>query len=348
METNSPRDLAHLPALQPRTNSQIIALTLSVYREHLGKILLFSLVINGIAAVFLLPVQLDYQRNLINTLSNPIIRDTESLLNNQIAQASAQLTLLSAQGLISYLQTVPFAALCVYLTSEWLFNRKVSMNETLRESRGGMRRFALGLLMYILLMVALFVVFGISSIVFLPLALLGGVFLYAAITLYYFLAPIYTLENNKATDGLVRAWQLGKVNFWSNFALNITLAVFVLGTTLVVSAIFESLTARQITLANWESYYTIGFLLGTVITIVFAPLSPIAMTIKYFDARVRYEGLDIALKAVEKENPRLYDVSSAVPMQRIVNQVDMRNMLIITGLLFAFAFLLVSTSPLPM
>lgn len=345
METNAPRYSSNLPALQPRTNNQIMALMLTIYREHLVTLLIFSLVINGIAAVFLLPAQLDYQRKLLTTLSNPILRDTESIIRNQVAQASAQLTLFAIQGVVSYIQTVPFATLCVYITSEWLFNRKVSMGEALRESRRGMRNFAVGLLLYMLLMLALFVIFGIGAILIFPLALLVGAVLYAALTLYYFLAPIYTLENIKAVDGIVRTWQLGKVNFWSNFGLSLILALVVVIMAIVFGAIFDGLTAQQVTLANWESYFTAGFIIGTLISIVLAPLLPIAMTIKYFDTRLRYEGLDIALNAVEKENPRLHDVSSAVPAQRIVNQVDLRNMLIITGMLFALVFLLVATTP---
>jgi len=333
MDINESGNLSTLPALQLRNNNQILTLTLTIYREHFIKILVFSLVINGIAALLLLPAQIEYQRGLLNIFREPTIGD--------------QLALLAAQGVMSYFQTVPFAALCVYLTSEWLFNRNISMGEVIRESRAGMRRFAVGLLLYILLMLAFFVIFGFGSILFFPLAFLSGVALYAATTLYYFLAPIYTLENTKAVDGIVRAWQLGKVNFWSNFSLNLTLAIVTLGIALIVGSLFDSITTRQITLANWQSYFTFGIGLGTAVTVVFAPLLPIAMTIKYFDARLRYEGLDIALSAVEKEKPRLDDISSAVPAQKIVNNTDVRNMLIITGMLFAFGFLLVATTRVP-
>ncbi len=334
MGTGEPRNLFALPALQPRNYNQILSLTLTIYSQHFVKLLVFSLVINGIAALLLSPVQIEYQRKLLNAFREPTVWD--------------QLALFSIQGVVSYFQTVPFAALCVYLTSEWLFNRNVSMGEVIRESRAGMRRFAVGLLLYILLMLAFFVIFGLGSILFFPLAFLSGVALYVAITLYYFLAPIYTLENTKGIDGIVRAWQLGKVNFWSNFWLNLTLAIFVLGVTLAVGSLFDRVTAQQITLSNRESYLAFGIGLSTAVTVLFAPLLPIAMTIKYFDTRLRYEGLDIALSTVEKENPRLDDISSALPAQKIINSTDVRNMLIITGMLFALGFLLTSVTSLSM
>lgn len=333
MESFNKRKLDDLPALQTRTNSEIVALALKIYADNFVMLFIFALVTGLVSALVLLPFQLEYQRKLINLFAAPALGD--------------QITLLTAQAVVSYLQAAIFTALVTFITSEALFNRRLSVGVALRESLPGMRCFAVGLLLYMGLLFVALVIIGVASALLPFFAFFYGVVIYGGLVLYYFLAPVYTLENPTTSQGLSRAWMLGKERFWSNFALLVGLTLVITAAIVLTSTLIDSFTNGQVTLANWEGYYTTTYIIGAIIGAIAAPLLPITMTIKYFDTRVRVEGLDISLAAVPHESPRLSDIAPAVPPRPIMQNRDWRNVLLITAVFFGFMFVVVMSVGLP-
>ena len=54
----------------------------------------------------------------------------------------------------------------------------------------------------------------------------------------------------------------------------------------------------------------INTLASAIINVLILPLFPISMTLLYYDTRTRVEGLDLALAALDKPDPRPADIAS--------------------------------------
>ena len=116
------------------------------------------------------------------------------------------------------------------------------------------------------------------------------------------LAPVVVLERLGAIEALRRAWDLGRSRFWwllgFVFILTLLSQLIITGPVYLIEFIMRYVLASQINLQSqliWTS--VIQVFVQMVGGLLYLPLQLTAMTVVYFDLRVRSEGLDLALQA---------------------------------------------------
>ena len=129
-----------------------------------------------------------------------------------------------------------------------------------------------------------------------------GILLYLGIAIMPLLAPIMSLEKQGALATFRRAWDLARARFWwlVGFVLLLTILSWIIvnGPVILVSSVLNLILESQIGTGAQTVWTVIVQALVQVIgSVLYLPLQMGAMTVLYFDLRVRFEGLDIALQA---------------------------------------------------
>ena len=164
-------------------------------------------------------------------------------------------------------------------------------------------------------------------------------------------APVVVLEGRSALDAIQRAWSLTRRRFWPVLGYIFVLSLFSLlvvnGPVAIVNAVLpqflgsiEDPTLRVVVLSIIQMLVTLTFLL------IYYPLQMTALTLIYFDLRVRTEGFDLALLTMNESE--LADTSQAMtaplsqPTERLMTGADLGNFAILT-LLAAGVYILFFT-----
>ena len=115
-------------------------------------------------------------------------------------------------------------------------------------------------------------------------------------------APVVVLERHGIAASLRRAWDLGRSRFW--WLVGFALILFLLGQLIVTGPVYiinAILRALLLDAANVQDRLIWSTVIQTLVQMIggllYLPLQLAAMTLVYFDLRVRSEGLDLALQA---------------------------------------------------
>ncbi|WP_420631455.1 hypothetical protein [Candidatus Leptofilum sp.] len=166
--------------------------------------------------------------------------------------------------------------------------------------------------------VAGFIVFGLAIPViilfFIPCIgpILGfiGAFIVGAIgnVLISLVTPVVVLERKGAIASVRRAWELAKHRFWWAFGylflLGLLSGLVILGPTAVIEFLFATI------LGDTSSFFQIIVeqTSNSLLSAVFMPIRLAAITLMYFDLRIRFEGFDLAVLSAT-DDPLLDDAS---------------------------------------
>lgn len=122
--------------------------------------------------------------------------------------------------------------------------------------------------------------------------------------------PVVVLEKMRATAAIQRAWRLFRLRPWwiIGYILLISLMAYlvILGPTLIAAGIFTVVapTANPFTSTAVQQSVTYLF------SIIFMPIQLTALTLMYFDLRIRFEGFDLMLLAaaddISEKDPDAY------------------------------------------
>ena len=158
-------------------------------------------------------------------------------------------------------------------------------------------------------------VLGTISLVFCCLlvpAVVAAVFLN---TRWAFFIQAIVLENYNSTGGMGRSWKLVKGSFWRVFLFLLVLGIIVysfsVGPILLV-AFGSALLASPILTA------VITSIASTLITIVVTPLQFAALTVLYYDLRIRKEGFDLQMQMQQLPEPPMF--SPLTPANESANE----------------------------
>jgi len=151
-----------------------------------------------------------------------------------------------------------------------------------------------------------------------------------------FLTPVFMLERTTIMGGIGRAFGLGKLHLWPVVRALLVLGVASVVVSIVVSYVLPDTGTIDVSNAAQISFNNAAILnlvISAVLSALLLPLFPIAFTIMYYDARVRYEGLDAVLAATSKTDARPADVESprAGPL---LERRDTSNIIIMTMIVF--------------
>jgi hypothetical protein len=136
-----------------------------------------------------------------------------------------------------------------------------------------------------------------------------GLIAYIWVAFSAFVTPIIVLERTGVIAGMQRAWVLGKARVWTILGVSIAILMitFVIG--LALGFAVQLVIRPAIGSASYTAATAVQIILQTIVAVFIAPIWPITLTLLHYDARVRVEGLDIALQAVDKPDPRPIELS---------------------------------------
>lgn len=127
-----------------------------------------------------------------------------------------------------------------------------------------------------------------------------------------FFVQAIVIENYNSTGGLGRSWKLVRGAFWRTLAffliLGFVVLAFTLGPTLLVTV-----GSRGILPMFLSTIF--GAVARTLLVTLMAPIQYAAVTLYYYDLRIRKEGLDLQIKLdpSEPQNPPAPDLPSLLP-----------------------------------
>lgn len=246
-------------------------------------------------------------------------------------------TTTAAQGILGLInllaaivQMVVIQTMVAYMASEGFLGRRSTLGEAFRSARPRFGAVAVAFLLYIIILASVGAVSGILTLC--AIGVVGFIFLfYLASAVTYFLTPVLALEDVNATQGLNRAWHLGKQRFWRGLSLLTLISLISLTFYLALGGTAELLYLPLEGAGYFDVIAALRVVVNNIITILITPIQLIAFTVFYYDTRVRLEGLDVSFYLSKHNDPRPLQIPSPKPAGGIMNGQDFINLLIIVG-----------------
>jgi hypothetical protein len=145
---------------------------------------------------------------------------------------------------------------------------------------------------------------GFSYLGFWSIITIIGVSIMASIAnvLVSLVAPAVVLEKKGPMDSVKRAWELAKKRFWWSFGnlflLGLLSYLAVAGPVTLLQFLFETILGEASPL--FQS--VVGDAASSLLSAIFMPIRLAAVTLMYFDLRIRFEGFDLmALASYDNE-----------------------------------------------
>ncbi len=285
------------PELRPLTLGEIIDRAVRLYRQNF---------INFIGIIAMVQVPLSIVQLLLSlyTVNNPVSVPSGSTSYQQLFQRLFTSGYLDRAGiqillaLISFVlvQGVATAALTRAVADNYL-GRKTDMLEAYQRVGGSWARLIWVFILMIFLYLAVLIWFIIPCIGWISGL---GIFVYIAWVIGPLVAPAVVLENLGA-GAIRRAWELVRRRFWWALGFMIILILFneiiIAGPSTLVTLFLQYVLKNQ----SSENYLIIQTLVQTLVnlgaSLFYLPLQLAAVTLMYFDLRVRTEGFDLAVLA---------------------------------------------------
>jgi hypothetical protein len=299
---------------------ELLDLTFKIYRANFLKIV-------GFVAVIIIPITV-----ITTILSTTISNSNPATRFAGRGALGGDPTIACLSGIIALigalLQAVLINAVLTYITSESYWGHKVTIGEAYRATSHRFANLGCGFILVYAVLIALMI-----PILFLTatcgIAVAGfGLVAYIGIATSSLAPPVLTLENVPAARGVNRAWTLGRSRFWTLLGLFVVIFVLALILQVAVGAVF-SLLGTPLLGGTTGGSIILNAVVTAALNILTTPIAPIAMTLLYYDIRSREEGMDLALAALDKSDPRPADLSSpdAGP---VITGKDLVNIIILT------------------
>jgi len=149
------------------------------------------------------------------------------------------------------------------------------------------------------------------------------------------IAPTIVLEKQQASDAIRRAWDLARRRFWwvlgFVFILTIFAQIIITGPTLLLTLVFGLVLGEGPFDPSFGQAITqtvIQSLIQLVGSLIYLPLQLTAITLMYFDLRIRTEGFDLTVltQSMSDEQTDVSEVTTEVPRPEKGNLVTMTEM----------------------
>lgn len=306
-------------SLRPLTIGQIIDRAARLYRGQFWTYWSILAVVQIPIAILSLFVVYFTFDNLITIFEDP----TAGLNTNN----PFGLNIASSLNNLLSLFVLQFAnsALCVVVAEGYL-GGKMTIGEAFGRLRTRWQSIAGVSILSLAFMIGLFIVTLIAILTLLGwLAGIGALLFYTWVV-FPLVIPAIMLEGQSAWTAIGRAWRLAKPRFWTLIWWVIVLSLLILAVqagiqgllfTVLGATIFEGAINQEI--GNTEIWAVMGVTIGSVLVGLFInPLRATAMTLIYFDLRVRLEGLDLAAQSSDLP---LFELLETAPRGKNVGRV---------------------------
>ncbi|MBX3065039.1 MAG: hypothetical protein KF726_18810 [Anaerolineae bacterium] len=321
----------------PLTFGEIVRQTLAIYKTHFITLLIFSVIVAiplTLLSSYLLTPALarlsDLQQSVVSSsdaLSGSVDPSLLSQLGNDLGGILASVGMVLVA--ISFVQTIILNSAVTQIASEQYFGKRISIVQAFLTISP--RLPILGVSSLLAYSVIVVVSVAMAAILF-ACGMGFGLIVYVALTLQSLLVPVAILERQNILGSLGRSFTLGKLHLWQIVRATILFMAFVQIAEVVFAPLIDSLAGGT------------GIVVAVIVLLIqaaIAPLFPIAMTLLYYDARNRYEGLEAQLSASELANARPADVASPTASALITNR-DISNIVLVSLLTLAMFFALIA------
>jgi hypothetical protein len=154
--------------------------------------------------------------------------------------------------------------------------------------------FLIALAVAVFILVGLAIAAGVAGallgVLVLIAVLVGAVFVYVRTSLA---APAIVLEGLSGWRGLQRSWQLVRGVYWRMLGIRLLI--------LVIAAIITGIVSGLLSLAgsglDANGQFIVTEIAGAIAAVFVGPITYIAVTLLYYDTRIRKEGFDIEMLA---------------------------------------------------
>lgn len=208
-------------------------------------------------------------------------------------------------SIISFVFTQIGTAALTRAVSDSYLGRAISFDGAFRRMGNSWLRLIAAFIVGGLVMMLIFIPVGIIAIIpclgiliAIPTFFVLGA---AANIIFSLLPPVVVLENLGIIDSLKRAWELAKLRFWWVFGylflLGLLTAVIIIGPAFLIGAIIPLIMGNTDPVIQAIIQQSISL----VLTAVFLPIRFTAITLMYFDLRIRFEGFDLMVLAANDD-----------------------------------------------
>ena len=289
-----------IPLLRPLSLAELLDQAIRLYRNNFLKFV-------GIIAMPYIPLVVIQAGMSLFTASSMIQPSFDP--SNEVFLPDASLFVGMLGAFIAIIlqfflvQGVATAALTRAVADNYL-GRPAGIMESYRNLGGAWFRLILAILFVIVLLLVIMIWFLIPCVGWFT----GfGILVFVAIVVNPLVAPVVVLENKGALASVRRAWDLGRSRFW--WLIGFVFIINLFGQLVVTGPVLLVNWLMQMALLNAPASPDQVLILTTVIqslvtmsfSLLFMPLQLTAMTVVYFDLRVRIEGLDLALQSTSAE-----------------------------------------------
>jgi len=337
--------------LRPQTVPELLDRAFRIYREAFLPCVALVAVVTIPLTILSYALSRSYEDQMTQVLLN-LQRTTRysdygggyssyslSLMQNQLYGALLGIMLIS--GLIFLAQTILINGPLTYMTSERLAGNNVTIIEALRATMGQAGRLIGGMVFLLIIMAVLIIglVFavaftcGIGIFVAIPFAV------FVSLSLYAFIIPCILLERIPVMQAVRRGWDLAKGRFWQVFFVIFAIAIISGAVNLALGIVQQAITPNPTpTLASLRGGLSVADMISLIIQtgvgIILLPVLPVALTVLYYDARIKLERFDLALIALDRPNGRASDVPVPPSTGPLFTNKDMSALVILSGLFF--------------
>lgn len=324
------------PELRPLRTGELLDRAFRLYRQHF-------LTFVGIVALFLVPLtllQTAFQSATAAASLNNVLNSPEDLTSS-----TAILVVLGVViGVVVYLlqSSIPIAAVTRAVAGSYLGETVGALDSYRRVGRRWLS--VVGANVLVLLLGGVFLIWLIIPCVG---WLTGpGLLFYLSLVISPLVAPVIILERSRARGSLGRVWNLTRQRFWPVIGFVVILGllnlIFVAGPAGLVSFLTTNLLVSPGSIVEGSVAATVTSNLVTLlVSLIFLPFQLTAITLLYFDLRVRLEGFDLAVLASEStgDTAEVEAVLATAPAVRSSGLVTGREIGYFAGLTLLFVVL---------
>ncbi|MHC1782460.1 MAG: hypothetical protein AB9891_06820 [Anaerolineaceae bacterium] len=163
-----------------------------------------------------------------------------------------------------------------------------------------------------------------------------GFLMFLTMVLTPLLGPIVVLENAPAAAAIRRAWDLARARFWWLMGYMGILVAFNLllisGPIYVLNFLIVSPLQREVmSLGSSQMTFITAFIaeqgLSTLLSILYVSLQATAITLAYFDLRMRLEGFDLAIQTLSPDQSITEQITQAPQAQNTSKLITWNDVL---------------------
>ncbi|MCA9954623.1 MAG: hypothetical protein KC434_07880 [Anaerolineales bacterium] len=283
--------------LRPLSIGELLDRTFRIFRKHFLTFVLIAIIMQLPVSILQVGSALMVNNFALGTMAGNPFDNPEIILPTMLVSLGI--------GFASFIITQVGTAALTQAVSDSYLGRTVSFDSAFSRMGNTWFKLILATIVGGFFMFGLLIPIMLGS--FIPclgffIALIGMFFLGAvASILFSLLPPVVVLERASVIDAVKRAWTLSRLRFWwvLGYLVLLTVLTFVIifGPAAIIGVVLGLVLGEMSILVQSIVQQSATL----VLTAVFLPIRIAAVTLMYFDLRIRFEGFDLVVLASANE-----------------------------------------------